>query len=69
MEGLGFFYLVAISTVGGGIYLRFDHKHFHNKFIFLLLSFHSLVVTSTFTIFKKKLATFFSQPLNYCDNH
>ncbi len=23
MEGLGFFFFVAISTVGGGIYLRF----------------------------------------------
>jgi hypothetical protein len=43
------FFLVAISTVGGGIYLPFDHKHLHNNFFCL--------------------ATFLSQPLNYCDNH
>jgi len=59
---LGFFYLAAISTVGGGIYLHFDHKHFHNKFIFLLPSFHSLVATSTFTIKKKFLLLSFHNP-------
>jgi hypothetical protein len=48
MEGLGLFFVVAISIVGGGIYLHFDHKHFHNNFFCL--------------------GTFFSQPLNYCDN-
>ncbi len=26
------FFLAAISTIGGGIYLRFDHKHFNNNF-------------------------------------
>jgi hypothetical protein len=48
MDGFGlFFFLVAISTLGGGIYLRFDHKHFHNKFFFLLPSFHNpwIIVT------------------------
>jgi hypothetical protein len=50
MEGLGFFYLATISTIGGGIYLCFDHKHFHNNVFFLLPSFHNHVATSTFTI-------------------
>jgi len=74
MEGLGFFYLAAISTVGGGIYLRLDHKHFHNKFIFLLPSFHNLVATSTFTIKKNFLQLSFHNPwiivtvINYIDN-
>jgi len=36
-----FFYLAAINTVGGGIYLRLDHKHLHNNFFVLLLSFHN----------------------------
>jgi hypothetical protein len=58
----GFFYLATISIIGGGIYLCFDHKHFHNKFIFLLPSFHSLVATSTFTIIKKILLLSFHNP-------
>jgi hypothetical protein len=62
MEGLGFFNLATISIVGGGIYLRFDHKHFHNKFIFLLPSFHNLVATSTFTIKEKFLLLSFHNP-------
>jgi len=41
MESLGLFFLVAISTVGGGIYFHFDHKHLHNIFFFLLPSFHN----------------------------
>jgi hypothetical protein len=48
--------------------LNFDHKHFHNKFVFLLPSFHNHVATSTFTIIFF-LAILFSQPLNYCDSH
>ncbi len=47
MEGLGLFFLAAISTWGGGIYLRFDHKHLHNIIFFLLPSFHNpwIIVT------------------------
>ncbi len=36
------FFIAAISRIGGGIYLRFDHKHFHNNFFFLLPFFHNL---------------------------
>jgi hypothetical protein len=42
MEGLTFFYLAAINIIGGGIYLRFDHKHFHNKKISCCLPFKAL---------------------------
>jgi hypothetical protein len=35
MEGLGLFFLDAMSTWGGGIYLCFDHKHLHNNLFFL----------------------------------
>jgi hypothetical protein len=44
------------------------HKHLHNNLIFLLLSFHSPAATNTFTIMFF-VATFLSQPLNYCDSH
>jgi hypothetical protein len=47
MEGLGGFFFAAINIVGGGIYLRFDNKNFHNNFFFLLPSFHNpwIIVT------------------------
>jgi len=74
MEGLGFFYLDAISTISCGIYLRFDHKYFHNKFFFFLPSFHSLMATSTFRIIFFFLLPSFHSPwiivtiINYIDN-
>jgi len=74
MEGLGFFYLATINTLGGGIYLRFDHKHFHDKKKILLPSFHSLVATSTFTIIFSFFLPSFHSPwiivtvINYIDN-
>ncbi len=74
MKGLGFFNFDAVSTVGGGIYLHFDHKYFHNNFFFLLPSFHNPMATSTFTlIFFLLLPSFHSlwiivTIINYIDN-